>query len=318
MSKALRIFQGKFGRVALLDMDAVLINHAHPHCHVLIKSSGADTFFAVRDQLCPLRDDTAVLINAWEPHSYAHQPGAPPSIILALYIEPRWLADMQKEFTASARPGFFPHSCGELSPRIRRLADRMTDELLFNEDAGPAHEELLFDLMIAVIERFSEWRSLIATRRTARLPASDYRIRKAVAHMRESLGSESLDPEGSSREFNIEEVARSAGLSRAHLFRLFQSTLGITPALYFNVLRMEAAFDDLADAEHSITDISGRLGFAAPSHFTRFFRHNQGVTPTEYRRVVNLIAEPGSAPGAGPSAGPIRVTPWKTGSSDPE
>ncbi len=125
--------------------------------------------------------------------------------------------------------------------------------------------------------------------------------------MRESLGSESLDPEGSSREFNIEEVARAAGLSRAHLFRLFQSTLGITPALYFNVLRMEAAFGDLADAEHSITDISGRLGFAAPSHFTRFFRHNQGVTPTEYRRVVNLIAEAGSAPGAGPFAGPIRA-----------
>ena len=144
-----------------------------------------------------LRDDTAVLINAWEPHSYAHQPGAPPSIILALYIEPRWLADMQKEFTASARPGFFPHSCGELSLHIRRLADRMADELLFNDDAGPTHEELLFDLMIAVIERFSEWRSLIATRRTARLPASDYRIRKAVAHMRESVGRESLDPEGS-------------------------------------------------------------------------------------------------------------------------
>ena len=299
MSKALRIFQGKFGRVALLDMDAVLINHAHPHCHVLIKSSGADTFFAVRDQLCPLRDDSAVLINAWEPHSYAHQPGAPPSIILALYIEPRWLADMQKEFTASARPGFFPHSCGELSPRIRRLADRMADELLFNEDAGPAHEELLFDLMIAVIERFSEWRSLIATRRTTHLPASDYRIRKAVAHMRESLRRETMGLDDPGNEFNVEEVARSAGLSRAHLFRLFQSTLGITPALYFNVLRMEAAFGDLADAEHSITDISARLGFAAPSHFTRFFRHNQGVTPTEYRRVVNLIADAGSPPDPG-------------------
>jgi AraC-like DNA-binding protein len=245
-----------------------------------------------------LRDDTAVLINAWEPHFYAHQPGAPPTIILALYVEPRWLADMQKEFTASARPGFFPQSCGELNPRIRRLADRMAEELLFNEDAGPGHEELLFDLMIAVIERFSEWRSLIATWRTTHIPASDYRVRKAVTYMRESLGG----------EFDVEEVARSAGLSRAHLFRLFQSTLGITPALYFNVLRMEAAFGDLADAEHSITDISGRLGFAAPSHFTRFFRHNQGVTPTEYRRVVNLINEARSPH----DAGLVMPGSWKT------
>ena len=30
------------------------------------------------------RDDTAVLINTWEPHSYAHQPGAPP------VMRPRW------------------------------------------------------------------------------------------------------------------------------------------------------------------------------------------------------------------------------------
>ena len=296
MSKALRIFQGKFGRVALLDMDAVLINHAHPHCHVLIKSSGADTFFAVRDQLCPLRDDTAVLINAWEPHSYAHQPGAPPSIILALYIEPRWLADMQKEFTASARPGFFPHSCGELSPRIRRLADRMADELLFNEDAGPAHEELLFDLMIAVIERFSEWRSLIATWRTTRLPASDYRIRKAVAHMRESLGRESLDPRvragsSTSKRWRDPPACRGrtcSGFSKAPWASPRRSTSMCSG------WRPPSATLPTRSTPSPISPAGS--GFAAPSHFTRFFRHNQGVTPTEYRRVVNLIAEAGSAP----------------------
>jgi len=55
-----------FGRVALLDMDASLVRHAHPHCHVLIKADGADTQFLVRDALAPLTDDSVVLINAWE------------------------------------------------------------------------------------------------------------------------------------------------------------------------------------------------------------------------------------------------------------
>jgi len=160
MSKALRIFQGRFGRVALLDMDGALIHHAHPHCHVLIKASGADTFFAVHDRLHPLRNDTAVLINTWEPHSYAHQPGAPPTVILALYIEPRWLAEMQRDFTASGCPGFFPQACGDLTPHIRRLADRMAAELMFNDDVGDAHEQALMDLMVALIDRFSEWRAM--------------------------------------------------------------------------------------------------------------------------------------------------------------
>jgi transcriptional regulator GlxA family with amidase domain len=53
MSTAIRTFQGKFGRVALLDMDAPLVTHAHSQCHVLLTAGGADTFFAV---LPPIHD----------------------------------------------------------------------------------------------------------------------------------------------------------------------------------------------------------------------------------------------------------------------
>ena len=73
MSAAVRVLQGKFGRVALLDMDRPLVTHGHSQCHVLIKVSGEDTFFTVRDKVYPLNDHTAVLINSWEPH--ASQPG---------------------------------------------------------------------------------------------------------------------------------------------------------------------------------------------------------------------------------------------------
>ena len=74
MSNALRVVHGVFGRVALLDMDRQLVRHAHPHCHVLLKVEGADTQFAIRDAIAPLTDENAVLINAWEPHAYAHDP----------------------------------------------------------------------------------------------------------------------------------------------------------------------------------------------------------------------------------------------------
>ena len=92
-----------------------------------------------------------------------------------------------------------------------------------------------------------------------------------------------------SENFDATRVATAAGLSRAHLFRLFQQTLAITPALYFNVLRMEEAIGAMAAGRESATEVSGRLGFSAPSHFSRFFKNHQGVTPTEYRRVVTLL-----------------------------
>src|SRR5665213_3777713 len=74
-------------------MDRPLVVHAHRQCHVLLKARGSNTFFHVRDGLYPLTERTAVLVNAWEPHCYAHHdPLAPRTVILALYIEPEWLS----------------------------------------------------------------------------------------------------------------------------------------------------------------------------------------------------------------------------------
>ncbi|QEU06633.1 AraC family ligand binding domain-containing protein [Paracoccus yeei] len=92
MSNALRVIRGEFGRVCLLDMDRPLVRHAHHHVHFLVKAEGADTFFEVRGVNVALTDTLGVVMNAWEPHSYVHDPKKPPTIILAFYIEPAWLA----------------------------------------------------------------------------------------------------------------------------------------------------------------------------------------------------------------------------------
>src|SRR5271170_1410381 len=111
-------------------MDAPLVSHAHHHCHVLLKASGADTFFHVRSKSQPLTSDTAVLVNAWEPHSYQHHgPEAPQTVILALYIEPDWLSAIQHSLSASFHPRFFPQPCVPISKHTRKLADELIGEM---------------------------------------------------------------------------------------------------------------------------------------------------------------------------------------------
>lgn len=278
LSTAIKIFHGRFGRVALLDMDKPLIPHAHHHCHVLIKASGADTFFSVRDRLNPLTDDTAVLVNAWELHSYEHPgPMAPRTVILALYIEPSWLADIQRQLWVSAHPQFFPRPCVEIAPRIRKLADDLAMEMYFAEQISPQRlEAVLFDLMIAVIDPFSEWRNLRGIPYQHGASAIDPRIRRAMAYMRENLGA----------PVDMAALATRSGLSRAHFFELFRRSTSLTPNVYGNVLRMEAALQALSRRDTSLTDLSYRLGFSAPGHFTRFFRQHIGSAPIDYRRVV--------------------------------
>jgi AraC-like DNA-binding protein len=280
MSTALRIAHGAFGRVALLDMDWSLVRHAHPHCHVLLKVEGADTQFVVGDEVCPLTNDTAVLVNGWQPHSYVHHSERPRTIILALYVEPEWLMAFRPGWAASGAPGFFSHPIGDVSPRIRGLAMDLAADMMTRPEARIAHEALLSDLMISVIERFTPWRSFPVSIREMNARSADWRIRKVAAAMQSEARRGAV----------LESFAREAGLSRAHFFRLFEASIGVSPKVYLNVVRMEKAVHAVLNQSASFGDIGYQLGFAEPAHFTRFFRNHAGVSPREFRNVSRLAS----------------------------
>jgi AraC family transcriptional regulator len=277
MSNALRVAHGVFGRVALLDMDRQLVRHAHPHCHVLLKVEGADTQFAVRDALTPLTGTNAVLINAWEPHAYAHDPRRARTIILALYIEPSWLKTFRPNWAASGAPGFFDRATGELSASICKLRDHLAAAMVNAPEATAEHEALLADLMIALIERFTPWRTISPSLRAlARYNVVDPRIRRSVELMR-SAPAEIHD---------MDALARESGLSRAQFFRRFESSIRVPPRVFLNMLRMELAVAAVVEGTECFAAMSDRLGFTAPAHFTRFFRDHAGSCPSEFRRVA--------------------------------
>jgi len=286
MSRALRIFQGEFGRVALLDMDKSLVAHAHSECHVLLKASGADTYFTVRDRSQPLTDRSAVLINTWEPHCYDHRPNAPRTIILALYIDTNWLATIKRSLSLSACPRFFTQPCVDLTPTVRRLADDLVAAMISYQEIPQERVEcMLFDLMIAVIERYSQWRHLSHVISTHRLLSSDARIRRAIGYIRANSGS----------HIDMGRLANECGLSRAHFFTLFRRYTHMTPNVFHNMLRMERACARLASCRPGTLGLlSEDLGFSEQSHFTRFFRQHLGVTPSEYQRVVDFYNQTGA------------------------
>lgn len=279
MSDALRIRSGEFGRVALLDMDRSLVRHAHPHCHVLLKVDGADTSFLVGEEIARLTDESAVLINAWSPHAYVHRPEAPRTIILALYIEPVWLAQFRSNWLVSGDAGFFSAASGSITPRIGKLAGTLAASMVHAPTAVSDHETMVGDLMIAVIERFTEWRSVGASlRAAARTSAVDWRVRKAIHLMRRAP----------SAVVSVDRLADEAGMSRANFFRVFERSTGVTPRVFLNVVRLELAVAATVDSDVPFADLSERVGFSTPGHFTRFFRDHAGVPPSRYRSVARL------------------------------
>jgi AraC-like DNA-binding protein len=280
MSIALRIAHGVFGRVALLDMDRSLVRHAHHHCHVLLKVEGADTQFVVGDRITLLTESTAVLVDGWKPHAYVHIPDRPRTLILALYIEPQWLKEFRPGWAASGAPGFFERPCGEVSPRIRELGLRLAAEMMAHPQYLRAHEQTLSDLMIAVIERFTSWRSFPNSIRGMNVMTRDWRIRRVTEAMHEQQGVFAT----------VEQFAKGAGLSRAQFFRLFEASVGVSPKIYLNVVRIERALDAVIHQDAPVSELSERFGFSQPAHFTRFFRDHAGVGPREFRHVSRLAS----------------------------
>ena len=278
MSKVIRLLHGEFGRVALLEMDAPLVTHAHHHCHILCKVGGPDTAFQVRGKNCPLTDNNAVLINAWEEHSYLHLPvGGSNPVLLALYLEPKWLASFSKKFLASSHPRFFMSNLSTLGAHQKQALEKISMELWWSDQITHDQlESMLLELTLSFMENADVITSGDLRNTGNTLAFMDPRIRKTIHLMRTS-------PQGFT---DISTVAQSVNLSRSHFFELFRRCTGLSPVVFANVLRMEFAFDALADKDESLIHIGDELGFSAQGHFTRFFKQHQGVTPSLYLQQV--------------------------------
>lgn len=273
MTKALGILRGKFGRVALLDMDTSLVPHAHHHCHIILKASGPDQIFTVDQQGFEVREDTIILVNTWEQHYYLHRRHDVRTVFLALYIEPSWLKSVDGAFAACESPAFFARPGVAITDEMRRLRCELVHRI---ERAGyddPRDvEELILKLTTAIVHQFADWRT---PHRNAP-GVGDFRIRRAIRLMRESM-AEPVDFNG---------IARAAGLSRPHFNYLFRQCTGVTPGLFRNAIRIEASVLALSEADQHLAALSKHLGFSAQGNFTRFFQQHTGIMPSQFRRVL--------------------------------
>lgn len=93
-----------------------------------------------------------------------------------------------------------------------------------------------------------------------------------------------------------DDLAEAAGLSTSHFNRLFRQWRGDSPMACLRRVRVAKARQLLADPDLSVTQIAQRTGFADVYHFSRVFRHVDGLSPTMYREAV-LADRPSAEPG---------------------
>ena len=284
MNRPIRVFDGRFGRLMLLEVSAPGTPHAHGEPTILLKHDGADTEYLIGDELVPLTRADIAFVNANDMHADRRRPGSAATRLVVFHTSGEWLRESFPAVFGESSGQPFPHRREEITPRIRQLADALAVEVLNDQFLSPGRLEfMLQELMLSIIDTY-------IARRRASSPLwrgsrfEDSRIRRAIALLRARPN----------KDLNMDEVASQVGLSRSRFYDLFQLCTGRSPRAYLDMLCVETAISRLASGRTKIADVSAELGFSAQSNFTRFFLHQVGIPPSEYRRAASR-GEPDAA-----------------------
>ncbi|MEM6676189.1 MAG: AraC family transcriptional regulator [Planctomycetota bacterium] len=111
-------------------------------------------------------------------------------------------------------------------------------------------------------------------------------VRARIEAVRRSIEDRLAD------EPTLDELAAEADLSPFHFHRLFRGLVGETVAAYARRLRLERAAHRVEHGERDLLVVAMDAGYASHEAFTRAFRRQFGVPPSEYRARVRGEAQP--------------------------
>lgn len=82
----------------------------------------------------------------------------------------------------------------------------------------------------------------------------------------------------------VEDLAKSANLSKHYFMRFFKKYMGTTCIEYINDYRLNIATNMLVTTNAQITEIATSIGITNLSYFNRIFKKKYNITPKEYRK----------------------------------
>lgn len=193
-----------------------------------------------------------------------------------VYVEPGLIAEAVCSLTGHV--GSLP-----FVPSAVVLSERMAQAIEAAFLGTP--EPLAIDLLIEQLAQ--GMMELDPAYRPARVPRHVDML--AVTRARDYLDAQKA------RVVRSAELEIVTGLNRFELARQFRVVHGTNPYRYLLMRRLAVAREQLRQRK-PLVDIAFSLGFADQAHFSRIFKAEVGMTPSQYLRLVQLPAGPQTKP----------------------
>jgi len=109
----------------------------------------------------------------------------------------------------------------------------------------------------------------------------------ADRRMRAALSCIHGEPE---RAWTLQDLARSAGMSRTAFAQVFRRTVGTSPMDYLTQWRMTLAAKRMQDIGETIASIAPAVGYKSESAFSAAFKRRWGTTPRQHIRAYRALS----------------------------
>jgi DNA-binding response OmpR family regulator/anti-sigma regulatory factor (Ser/Thr protein kinase) len=100
-------------------------------------------------------------------------------------------------------------------------------------------------------------------------------INKAVKVVEENIAN---------ADFTVEELSSEMAMSRMYLYKKLLSLTGKTPLDFIRIIRLRRAAQLLEKSQLTVSEIAYQVGFNNPKYFTKLFKEEYAVLPTEFRK----------------------------------
>lgn len=94
-------------------------------------------------------------------------------------------------------------------------------------------------------------------------------------------------------DVSLDSISDILNINASYFSMLFKKYFGVNFVDYLTSLRINAARELLTDPFLTAAEIANMVGYESPNYFTRVFKKNTGLTPTEYRKTSAVSGKDG-------------------------
>lgn len=244
--------------------------HLHPSVELLYVLEG-ELKVSIHEKVYQMKRDDVLLVNSSVRHSIV---SADRNILCRVSYDYRMIVDILENSS-----GIFlcnsvtdqEKSYDELRTLFRELVYL---EVLYSRKSESGKYSLLYSLLDQLVENFMTDESGRNVRKEEY--QDDEKLQKIIRYVYRNF----------QEVVSLSVLAEQMFVSKSTLSRFFKKQTGIYFAEYVSQIRLHCAVNELLYTKKNITTVAMDCGFSNTSAFDKVFRENYGMSPSEYRNIM--------------------------------